>query len=142
MTAASLGARAALSLVAAAGLTAVGLARLRRVQRPREEPTAAYARGEVWTARVTLGAHTLGSVVRCGGREVFTALGERPLAVFEGDADGRRFVVAGDGRRALLLGARGCAASVREGVGALRSVSVEGARVTVAHAGGRIVWIP
>lgn len=140
--AAPLAARAALSLLAVALLTALGLARLRRVPRPHERTLSTHAGGAVTVARVFVGTRAVGHSVRCDGREVLARPGRTPPAVREGSLEGRPWVVAGDGERVLTLRPPTCEARIHPDTGPLRAVETDGDALRIEASARAFRWRP
>lgn len=110
-------ARALLSLLAVAALTAVALLRLARVPRPQAAVAARYAGGRVVVERVSLGRRALGHTVRCDGRALLSRFGERPPTLREEGREAEGALVFSDGECRLTVHIAGCRGEASAGCG-------------------------
>jgi hypothetical protein len=93
------------AVLASVALTAFGVARLKRVERPRFVPVESRLGGVIVLGRVALSGRTLGWSALCRGREVFSAVGTVGfLAVVEEPSGGSLTLTSRDGRRVVIRG--------------------------------------
>ncbi len=93
------------AVLASVALAAFGVARLKRVERPRFVPVESRLGGVVVLGRVTLSGSTLGWSALCRGREVFSAVGTAGfLSVEESPSGASLTLTSRDGRRAVIRG--------------------------------------
>lgn len=105
------GGQRVLGILLVLGLFAMGIARLRRVPRPRFEPVARYANGGIVLGRVVLArpgerGMFLGWSVVCGGREVIARTGSRAPVVLRATPEELWLQLEGDKGRAVSVSVR------------------------------------